>query len=93
MPTINRRLFLASGLAAPALITHRALALPTAPDATQNGGWYKFHLGSFEITVVSDGNLVTPTEILGVDQPREAVTEYLTRHYMDPVSNYAHTNH
>ena len=93
MPKIDRRTLLAAGLATPALITTRAHAVPTAPGGAQNGGWYRFALGSFEVTVLSDGNLVTPAATLGVDRPPEEVAAFLTDRFLDPASNYAHTNH
>ena len=60
-----------SALAAPALITVPARAALTAPVGEQNGGWHRFALGSFAITVVSDGNLQL------VDLDRDGLNEII----------------
>ena len=90
--TLTRRTILRSALAAPAVLTLPAQAAMTAPEGEQNAGWYRFALGSFEITVVSDGNLLVPTTTIGTNQPREAVTSFLEDRFLDPATNYSHTN-
>ena len=89
---LTRRGILGTALAAPALITAPVRAAVTAPDL-QNSGYFRFELGDFKITILSDGNLTTPTQIIGTNRPREEVTAYLQDRYLDPASNYAHTNH
>ena len=90
---LTRRGLLGSALAAPALITVPARAALTAPEGEQNGGWYRFALGSFAITVVSDGNLLVPTTTIGDNRPREEVTGFLEDRFLSPATNYSHTNH
>ena len=89
---LTRRALLGSALAAPALITSPARARLTAPDA-QNAGWHRFKLGSFQISIVSDGNLLVPTGTVGVDQTREDVVAFLKDRYLDQETNFSHTNH
>lgn len=91
--TLTRRTLLGSALAAPAVVTLPARAAVTAPEGAQNAGWYRFSLGSFQITVVSDGNLLVPTTTIGSNQPRETVTGFLQERFLDPATNYSHTNH
>lgn len=68
------------GLAAPALATGQA------------PGYFRFALGDFMITVVSDGHLETPASLLGAGQDPQVVAEFLRSRALDPVTNYAHTN-
>ncbi|MFK7945117.1 MAG: MBL fold metallo-hydrolase [Paracoccaceae bacterium] len=89
---LTRRNLMKASLAAPALIGTRAVAVPAAPEA-QNAGWFKFALGNFQITVISDGNLVTPTETIGSNQQREDVVRFLEDRFLDPETNRPHTNH
>lgn len=90
---MTRRGLLGGVLAAPALISMPARAAMTAPEGEQNTGWYRFGLGSFQITVISDGNLTVPTSLIGANRPREEVTAWLESRYLDPATNYSHTNH
>ncbi|MGG7564642.1 MBL fold metallo-hydrolase [Rhodovulum sp. DZ06] len=75
-----------------------ALALPTpfraaAAAAAQNDGWFRFTLGDAEITICSDGNLVTPASTLGVNADPAEVEAFLRAHRLPTDINYAHTNH
>ncbi len=96
---LTRRTMLASGLAAPALITTPSLiATPargelSAPEGEQNAGWYRFALGELQVTILSDGNLTVPTTTIGSNQPREDVVAFLQDRHLDPATNYSHTNH
>ena len=90
---IERRTLLTSALAAPALITAPALAAPTAPRSEQNAGWHRFSLGAFEITVLSDGNLLVPTATIGSNVERDEVVAFLEARYLDAETNFGHTNH
>lgn len=90
---LTRRGLLGAALAAPALITVPARAAFTAPQGVRNTGWYRFGHGDFQITILSDGNLLIPTDGMAFDQPREEVTAYLKAHHLDPERNYSHTNH
>lgn len=90
---LNRRALLVSGLAAPAVIASPALAVPSAPRLEQNAGWQRFSLGAFEITIVSDGNLLVPTDVVGSNVERAEVTAFLESRHLDLETNFSHTNH
>ena len=73
-----------------------ALASPlraAAALAAQNDGWFRFTLGEAEVTIVSDGHLLTPAGVLGVNADPEEVKAYLAAHRLPTDVNYAHTNH
>lgn len=89
---LTRRTMIKAGLAAPTLISAPVPAALTPPDE-QNSGWFRFALGDFQITVLSDGNLVTPADTIGSNQPREEVAVYLEERFLDPETNRPHTNH
>ena len=89
---LTRRGLLGSALAAPAIVTLPARAA-TAPPVTQNAGWHSFALGDFQITILSDGNLTVPTTVIGENQPRQEVVSFLKDRYLDPDTNFSHTNH
>ena len=90
---VSRRRFVQTAAAAPLMGAATALATPGAPSTGQNDGWSRFSLGSFEVTIVSDGNLVVPTTTLGENAPREEVSAFLESRFLDPEVNYSHTNH
>lgn len=90
---ITRRGLIGTALAAPALSFGLAKARIAAPVDEQNAGWTRFSLGAFKITVLSDGNLVVPTDVIGANIERETVTEFLQARFLDPRSNFSHTNH
>lgn len=52
--------------------------------AQAQAGPYLFKHGDFEITVLSDGHLVLPTTIHGLDAPREDVQQLLKEAGLDP---------
>ena len=68
--TLDRRRFLAAAaaLVAAGVLPARALAL---------AGPYSFKQGALDITVVSDGHLVLPTNILAPDAPPDALKQLL----------------
>ncbi|MFT6226251.1 MAG: hypothetical protein ACJARE_000644, partial [Paracoccaceae bacterium] len=84
---ILRLAALAPALALPSILTARSAA------AAQNAGWFRFTLGDAEVTIVSDGNLTTPANLLGVNADPEEVKAFLKARFLDPDVNYAHTNH
>ena len=90
---VTRRRFVQAAAAAPLLASTSALAAPNAPSTAQNAGWSRFSLGEFEITIISDGNLLVPTTGIGANAPREEVVSFLTDRHLDPETNYSHTNH
>ena len=77
MPMLDRRMLLRAGSAAvgaaalapsiPALAAHT----PQAAERPQPG-FYRFKLGTIEITVISDGTLAFPAETLWLDRAEDA---------------------
>src|SRR5271165_4006154 len=76
MLMLDRRLLLRAGSAAvgAAALASTAPALARAPQAGKQAepGFYRFKLGTIEITVVSDGTLAFPAETLWDDRAEEA---------------------
>src|SRR5246500_2334898 len=76
MLMIDRRLLLRAGPAAvgAAALVPTAPALAHAPQAGKRAqpGFYRFKLGTIEITVVSDGTLAFPAETLWGDRAEDA---------------------
>jgi glyoxylase-like metal-dependent hydrolase (beta-lactamase superfamily II) len=90
--TPSRRDLLRMAALAPALALTSPLRALAAVSA-QNAGWFRFTLGDAEVTIVSDGHLTTPANLLGVNADPEEVKAFLRARYLDPEVNYAHTNH
>jgi glyoxylase-like metal-dependent hydrolase (beta-lactamase superfamily II) len=66
---MERRIMLAAGLAAPALLTTRGAEAQTAqpaPAATQAPGFYRFKVGQHLVTVVYDGQATRPNPTEGL---------------------------
>lgn len=83
-------------LAAPFVIpaaAARAASIGGPSDAAQAPGFARFALGEMNVTIVSDGNLLTPASMLGANAPREEVNAFLEARYLSTETNYAHTNH
>ena len=76
MLMLNRRMLLHTGSAAigAATLAPTAPALARAPQAGKRAqpGFYRFKLGTIEITVVSDGTLAFPAETLWGDRAEDA---------------------
>src|SRR4030081_1814783 len=76
MPMLNRRTLLRAGSAAvgAAALAPTAPAIAHAPQASKRAqpGFYRFELGTIEITVVSDGTLAFPAETLWGDRAEDA---------------------
>ncbi|MDG1430979.1 MAG: MBL fold metallo-hydrolase [Paracoccaceae bacterium] len=91
---INRRTLIA-GLSAPFIVTMPGIARAVigGPNGEQSAGFTRFTLGDFEITVVSDGNLATPANLLGVNAEDGDLAAFLESRFLDTITNYAHTNH
>ena len=74
MPMLDRRMLLRAGSAAvgAAALTPNVPALAHVPQAGKRAqpGFYRFKLGTIEITVISDGTLAFPAETLGATGPR-----------------------
>src|SRR5580700_209274 len=76
MPMLDRRMLLRAGSAAvgAAALTPNVPALAHAPQMGTRAepGFYRFKLGTIEITVISDGTLAFPAETLWLDRAEEA---------------------
>lgn len=94
---VSRRGMLNGGAAALAIgsvagnVTRRAQAAADM-QVTQVPGYYRFMLGDFEVTVLSDGSYELPTDLIGQNQPRELVQSYLEAHFLDPERRTSHVN-
>ena len=55
-------------------------------------GFYRFMLGDFEVTVLSDGSYTLPTDLLGTNVPKEKVRALLEANYLDPDQRISHVN-
>lgn len=55
-------------------------------------GFYRFMLGAFEVTVLSDGSYTLPTRLLGTNVPREKVRAFLEANLLDPDERASHVN-
>jgi glyoxylase-like metal-dependent hydrolase (beta-lactamase superfamily II) len=76
MPMFDRRMLLRAGSAAvgAAALTPNVPALAHAPQAGKRAqpSFYRFKLGTMEITVISDGTLAFPAETLWLDRAEDA---------------------
>ncbi len=96
----NRRNFLKSGSlamimggASSILPTGNAYAKADTKDKiTQAPGYYKFKLGKYTITVISDGSFQLPASSLGVNVPEAQVNAFLKANLASTESYTAHTN-
>lgn len=77
----------AGGLGAPGIVNAAA-----EMKGTQVPGYYRFRLGAFEITVLSDGSYTLPTNLLGTNVPRETVTDFLKANFLDTEQRVSHVN-
>jgi glyoxylase-like metal-dependent hydrolase (beta-lactamase superfamily II) len=61
-------------------------ALAQAPGAPNGGGYYRFRLGDFTITLLSDGQAVGPMFPAWGGEPsrREVYTQFLRENFIDP---------
>lgn len=94
---MSRRSVLKAGGAAGVLAASGILMPPRLHAAaemkgSQVPGYYRFKLGAFEVTVLSDGSYTLPTDLLGTNVPREKVTEYLKANYLNPDQRVSHVN-
>jgi glyoxylase-like metal-dependent hydrolase (beta-lactamase superfamily II) len=76
MPMLDRRMLLRAGSAAvgAAALTPNVAALAHVPQAGKRAqpGFYRFKIGTIEITVISDGTLAFPAETLWLDRAEDA---------------------
>ena len=59
---------------------------------TQVPGFYRFMLGEFEVTVLSDGAYELPTGLMAFNQSRETVTKFLKDHLLSTEFRLSHVN-
>ena len=93
----SRRDMLKAGGAA-ALLAGGAQILPAqavakaAKTHTQAPGFFRFNHGEFEITVISDGNLVLPVDFMAGNVPEAKLKAFLNANYLDTQSHLSHVN-
>lgn len=98
-PQFSRRRFLQAGGTA-ALTAGAAGILPFSPPAmaaadmksSQAPGFYRFKLGGYEVTVLSDGSYVLPTTLMGTNVPPEQVKAFLASHFLSTEQRLSHVN-
>src|SRR6516162_2867564 len=90
MTELTRRTLLASTVAATAvaaapLVTARSGHAAAPPAGTQAPGWYRYKVGSFEITVVTDGvNRFKLPDNIVANAKREDVNAALAAAHLQP---------
>src|SRR5262245_42525088 len=89
MTNIDRRSVLTGALAAGAALT-APVATPTAKAAapqagTQNAGWYRYKVGTHEVTVVTDGaNVFKFPDGFVANKTRDEVNKGLADAFLSP---------
>lgn len=63
-----------------------------AKKKVQAPGFYRFTVGAFELTVVSDGNLLLPTKLMAGNVPGAQLAAFLKAYYLDPSEHFSHLN-
>jgi glyoxylase-like metal-dependent hydrolase (beta-lactamase superfamily II) len=87
MIEVNRRNLMTGAVAASAVTALASHALTTARAAAplaakQNTGWYRYKVGSFEVTVVTDGRNSNPlADTYVTNAPKDAVNAALAANY------------
>lgn len=71
----------ATTLASALLQTSVTLAQPT-PTTDDQAAFYRFQIGKFKVTVITDGFLKLPLAVLGTNAPEGAVNELLDNNYL-----------
>lgn len=95
-PFSKRDMLKAGGAAS--MLAAGGILLPTPVRATaemkgeQVPGFYRFMLGAFEVTVLSDGSYTLPTNLLGTNVPRETVRNFLEANLLSPDERVSHVN-
>ena len=82
----------AGAVAAGGLLGPAPLQAAAKMKGGQVPGYYRFMLGDFEVTVLSDGAYTLPTSLLGTNVPRETVTAYLKANLLDTEERVSHVN-
>ena len=91
---ISRRVLLKTGaaLAGAGFLAPQLSFAAAKKQGTQVPGFYRFMLGDFEITVLSDGSYTLPTDLMAQNRPRDEVKAYLKSHYLDTEQRTSHVN-
>lgn len=94
----RRALFMGAGAGAAGLVLADASGFVTPATAasdmkgTQAPGWYRFKLGSFEITILSDGSYDLPTNLMATNRPRDEVKAFLAANFLPTETRTSHVN-
>ena len=83
----------ASLLAAGHVLAPAPAALARAPmQDSQVPGFFRFHVGAFEVTVLSDGNLILPASTLAVNVPEVMLKGFLRSNMRSTAQRTGHIN-
>lgn len=89
----TRRDILKLAAIAPGFALPAAARAQFGAPAEDNPTHFRFQMGAARLTILSDGFFNQPVGGLGVNADPAEVQAFLTAHFLDPQSNYAHTNH
>ncbi len=59
---------------------------------TQVPGWYRFKLGTFEITILSDGSYELPNSLMATNRSRDEVDSYLGANFLPIATRTSYVN-
>src|SRR6478735_8975885 len=95
MQITRRNLFAGAAVVGAGLTASKSIVLPAmaaAPAAgKQNAGWYRYKVGDFEITVVTDGGGTNPlSDAYVANSPKDAVSKDLEAQFL-PKDKITHT--
>jgi glyoxylase-like metal-dependent hydrolase (beta-lactamase superfamily II) len=94
----RRTFFKEAGAGAVGLLLADAAGVVTPAHAaapmkgTQIPGWYRLKLGSFEVTILSDGAYEIPTTLMATNRPREELTAFLASNFLPTERGLQHVN-
>ncbi len=80
--------WLALGTSLPAFATEKK----EERNVFQSPGFFRFKLGEFIVTVLSDGGLTLPNSVFGGNIPEAQVKAFLKANFSDAANYFAHTN-
>ncbi len=89
----TRRDILRVAAAMPAFAMPAAARAMIGPPEGDNPAWFRFTMGEARLTIVSDGWFSQPMAGQAINADPEQKAAFIRAHYLDPESNYAHTNH
>ena len=82
----------AAAMAAATPLVSRPAVAKADKQTSQVPGFYRFDVGDFELTVVSDGNITLPTALEATNVPEAELKAYLEANYLDPDMVYSQMN-